>query len=114
VKSEGETTKLGGNHSPSLEIPGHILRVLEGKPWVRERTNLLPRALGMTNFPFSPSSIRPRVHLNIIHLWYSRCLRVKLRQSEDILLREAESMGIVIWCQERDWSRASESSVSLN
>ena len=65
-------------------------------------------------FSFSPSSIRPRVHLNIIHLWYSRCLRVKLRQSEDILLREAESMGIVIWCQERDWSRASESSVSLN
>jgi len=53
VKTEGETTKLGGNHSPSLEIPGHILQVLEGKPWVRERTDLLPRALGMTNFPFN-------------------------------------------------------------
>ena len=51
MKSGGETTKLSGNHSPSLEIPGHILRVLEGKPWVRELTDLLPKALGMTNFP---------------------------------------------------------------
>jgi len=31
VQSEGETTKLSGlgNYSPSLEIPGQILRVLE-------------------------------------------------------------------------------------
>jgi len=59
VKSEGKggTFKLGGNHSPSLEIPGHILQVLKGKPWVRELTDLLPRALGMTNFPGKPIHI---------------------------------------------------------
>jgi len=58
VKSEGEgeNTKLSGNHSPSLEITDHILRVLEGKPWVREHTDLLPRVLGMTNFPNLGSS----------------------------------------------------------
>jgi hypothetical protein len=45
-----------GNYSPSLEIPGQILRVLEGKPWAPERTDLLPRALGMTNFPNTAAS----------------------------------------------------------
>ena len=39
-----------GNCYPSLEIPGQILRVLEGKPWAKSRTNLLPKALRMTNF----------------------------------------------------------------
>jgi hypothetical protein len=34
-----------------LEIPGHIFKLLEGNPWAPERTDLLPKALGMTNFP---------------------------------------------------------------
>ena len=52
MQSEGETTKLVGlgNYSPSLEIPGQILRVLEAKPWVPERADLVPKALEMTNF----------------------------------------------------------------
>jgi len=51
-----ETMKLNGlgNCYPSLEIPGHILRVLEGKPWAKSRTNLLLKALGMTNFSDAP------------------------------------------------------------
>ena len=53
MQSEGETTKLVGlgNYSPSLEVPGQILRVLEGNPWAPDPTDLLPKALGMTNFP---------------------------------------------------------------
>jgi hypothetical protein len=45
-----------GNYYPSLEIPGQILQVLEGKPWAPECVDLLPKALEMTNFPSEAAS----------------------------------------------------------
>ena len=56
-----------GNCYPSLEIPGQILRVLEGKPWAKSCTNLLPKALGMTNFSWTQSPKPPQDGIDLIY-----------------------------------------------
>jgi hypothetical protein len=70
VQSEDETIKVSGlgNYFPSLEISGQILQVLEGKPWAPDCTDLLLKALEITNFPETA----------VMHIWVYVIMWIRL------------------------------------